>query len=72
MPKVKPEIKNGAKIKVVGVGGGGGNAVSRMADTKIRGVEFVVLNTDAQDLFHSNAHVKLHMGKESPKVWALA
>ena len=63
MPKVKPEIKNVAKIKVVGVGGGGGNAVSRMADTKIRGVEFVVFNTDAQDLFHSNSQVKMHIGK---------
>ena len=40
MPQVKPEVKNVAKIKVVGVGGGGSNAVSRMADTKIRGVEF--------------------------------
>jgi len=63
MPQVKPEVKNVAKIKVVGVGGGGSNAVSRMADTKIRGVEFVVFNTDAQDLFHSNAQVKLHIGK---------
>lgn len=63
MPKVKPEIQNVATIKVVGVGGGGGNAVSRMADTKVRGVEFIVLNTDAQDLFHSNAHKKIHIGK---------
>jgi cell division protein FtsZ len=67
MPKVKPEIKNVAKIKVVGVGGGGSNAVSRMADTKIRGVEFVVFNTDAQDLFHSNAQMKIHIGKETTR-----
>ena len=44
-----------AKIKVVGVGGGGNNAVERMIDDKVEGVEFIAVNTDAQVLAQSNA-----------------
>ncbi len=63
MPQVKPEMETFAKIKVVGVGGSGGSAVNRMVAAKIRGVDFVVLNTDVQALHHSTAPQKLHIGK---------
>jgi len=53
-----------AVIKVVGVGGGGVNALSRMIDSDLRGVEFVAINTDAQQLVMSEAHVKLDIGRE--------
>ncbi len=53
-----------AAIKVVGVGGGGTNAVNRMIDAGIRGVEFIALNTDAQALQMSAADVKIHVGGE--------
>ena len=51
-------------IKVVGVGGGGVNAVNRMLDAGMRGVEYIALNTDAQQLLNSQAHVKLDIGRE--------
>lgn len=63
MPKVKPEIETFAKIKVIGVGGSGGSAVDRMVRSGIRGVEFVVMNTDVQALHHNGASKKLHIGK---------
>ena len=53
-----------AVIKVVGVGGGGVNAVNRMIDGGHRGVEFVAVNTDAQSLLISDADVKLDLGRE--------
>ena len=53
-----------AVIKVVGVGGGGVNALSRMIESDLRGVEFVAINTDAQQLVMSEAHVKLDIGRE--------
>jgi cell division protein FtsZ len=53
-----------AVIKVVGVGGGGGNAVTRMVDAGIRGVEFIAVNTDAQVLMENDADVKLAIGRE--------
>ena len=53
-----------AVIKVVGVGGGGVNAVNRMVDSGIRGVEFVAINTDAQALLMSDADIKLDLGRE--------
>jgi cell division protein FtsZ len=56
-----------AVIKVVGVGGGGTNAVSRMVDAGLRGVEFIAANTDAQALAMSDADVKLNIGHESTK-----
>jgi cell division protein FtsZ len=58
---MKPDIK----IKVIGVGGSGSNAVSRMAKCQIKGVEFVVLNTDAQDLDRAKADIKLRIGKKT-------
>ncbi len=63
MPQVKPDIETFAKIKVVGVGGGGGSAVERMVKEGIRGVEFMALNTDVQALHHNSASQKLHIGK---------
>ncbi len=53
-----------AVIKVVGVGGGGGNAVNRMIDAGLKGVEFVAVNTDAQSLLVSDADVKLDIGRQ--------
>lgn len=61
--EVHPEIETFAKIKVVGVGGSGGSAVNRMVTAKIRGVEFIVINTDAQALHNSTARRKIHIGK---------
>ena len=63
MPQLKPDIETYARIKVVGVGGGGGKAVTRMVDHKIQGVDFVAVNTDAQDLHFTKARIKLHIGK---------
>jgi cell division protein FtsZ len=56
-----------AVIKVVGVGGGGVNAVNRMIDAGIRGVEFIAINTDAQALLMSDADVKLDVGRDSTR-----
>ncbi len=63
MGEVKPAVETFAKIKVVGVGGSGNSAVNRMILSKIRGVEFIAVNTDVQALHHSHAPVKLHIGK---------
>ncbi|MBI5420983.1 MAG: cell division protein FtsZ [Parcubacteria group bacterium] len=63
MPHVKPDFQSFVKIKVVGVGGGGGNAVSRMNRLQIKGVDFVAINTDSQDLHQSVAKEKIHIGK---------
>src|SRR3989338_7314288 len=63
MPRIKPDIETFARIKVVGVGGGGGNAVSRMFNAQIKGVDFIAINTDAQDLHHAKAQTKIHIGK---------
>jgi cell division protein FtsZ len=67
MAEIKPDIETFAKIKVVGVGGSGGNAISRMVDSKIKGVEFVAINTDAQALHNSKASEKVHIGKNLTK-----
>lgn len=63
MAEIKPDIETFAKIKVVGVGGSGGSAINRMMQAKIRGVEFIVINTDVQALHHSHAPYKIHIGK---------
>ena len=63
MPKINPEIETFARIKVVGVGGSGCHALSRMVSAKIEGVEFIAVNTDVQDLHNSNAPTKIHIGK---------
>src|SRR3990170_46958 len=56
--------KQAAKIKVVGVGGGGGNSLSRMREIGIKGGELIAINTDAQDLLYSNADQKILIGRE--------
>ena len=61
------ELRHGARIKVIGVGGGGGNAVNRMIAAKLEGVEFMVANTDVQALQASNAPVKIQLGSKLTK-----
>ncbi|MCX6749259.1 MAG: cell division protein FtsZ [Candidatus Pacearchaeota archaeon] len=56
--------KQSAKIKVIGVGGGGGNSLSRMKEIGIKGGELIAINTDAQDLLYSNADQKILIGRE--------
>src|ERR671927_1521955 len=56
-----------AVIKVVGVGGGGTNAVNRMVDAGVKGVEFIAVNTDAQALAMCDADVKIHIGSSITK-----
>lgn len=63
MPEVKPAIETLAKIKVVGVGGSGGAAVNRMIQAKIKGVDFIAVNTDLQALHCIQAPTKVHIGK---------
>ncbi len=63
MPQIKPEVETFARIKVLGVGGSGRNAVNHMIASKVKGVEFISINTDAQDLHHSLAKKKIHIGK---------
>ncbi len=67
MPQVKPEMEAFAKIKVVGVGGSGGAAINRMMASKIRGVDFIALNTDVQALHYNSAPHKIHIGKSVTK-----
>ncbi len=67
MPQIKPEVETFARIKVIGVGGSGKNAVNHMINSKVRGVEFIAVNTDAQDLHHSEARKKIHIGKNLTK-----
>ncbi len=56
-----------AKIKVIGVGGGGSNAVNRMIEAGIKGVEFIVANTDLQALEASKAPIKIQLGSKSTR-----
>lgn len=63
MPKIEPEIEAFARIKVIGVGGSGTNAVSHMVRSSVKGVDFIAINTDAQHLHHSLAKKKVHIGK---------
>lgn len=61
--EVLPDIIPSASIRVVGLGGGGSNAVKRMVEMKTQGVEFIALNTDAQALYHNPAGTKLNIGR---------
>lgn len=63
MPNIIPEIEAFARIKVIGVGGSGNNAVNHMINSKVKGVDFIAINTDAQDLHHSLAKKRIHIGK---------
>jgi len=61
--RVQPNVESFARIKVVGVGNSGANAVNHMVNSKLKGVEFIAVDTDAQKLHHSLASKKIHIGK---------
>ncbi len=63
--EVSNELDNVVQIKVVGVGGGGGNAVNRMVDAGVRGVEFIAINTDKAALYLSKANQKIQIGTKA-------
>jgi len=65
--EVIPEMNPVACIKVIGVGGGGGNAINRMIKANLRGIEFIAVNTDAQALYHSEAPIKINVGKATTR-----
>src|SRR3989304_7754326 len=67
MPKINPDIETFARIKVIGIGGPGGNADNHMIGSKVKGVEFITMNTDTQDLHKSLAPKKVHLGKNLTK-----
>ena len=67
VPALKPELETFARIKVVGVGGSGSKAVTRMVERKIHGVDFIAVNCDAQDLHQAKAQTKIHIGKNLTK-----
>ncbi len=67
MPKVNPEIESFARIVVIGIGGSGKNAVNHMINSKVKGVSFIAMNTDTQDLHNSLAEKKIHIGKNLTK-----
>jgi cell division protein FtsZ len=64
---IDPDARIGAKIKVVGVGGGGSNAVNRMVDQGLGGVHYIVANTDLQALDHNKAAQKIQIGSKLTK-----
>ncbi|HEY4513890.1 MAG TPA: cell division protein FtsZ [Candidatus Paceibacterota bacterium] len=61
--QVRPDVESFARIRVIGVGGSGGNAVNHMVSSHVAGVDFIAINTDAQDLHKSKAKRKIHIGK---------
>ena len=63
MPNITPDIEAFARIKVIGAGGSGKNATNHMVNSKVKGVDFITINTDAQDLHRSLAKKKIHIGK---------
>lgn len=67
LPGVMPGIEQYALVKVIGVGGGGSNAIDRMIEMQINGVEFITANTDAQQLVRSSAPTRIRMGDKSTK-----
>ena len=65
--EVTPEITPVANIKVMGIGGGGGNALNRMIKAGLKGVEFIAVNTDAQALYHNDAPTKINIGRATTR-----
>jgi len=65
--EIKPDIETFAKIKVVGIGGSGGSALSRMIKSKLQGIEFIALNTDAQALNSHESSKKVHIGRNTTR-----
>ncbi|MFP4480604.1 MAG: cell division protein FtsZ, partial [Desulfohalobiaceae bacterium] len=64
MDYMEIEPEGNARIKVVGIGGGGGNAINNMISSSLKGVSFIVANTDVQALKHSEAEYKLQLGEK--------
>ncbi len=67
MPQITPDVEAFARIKVFGCGGSGKNALNHMINSKVKGVEFIGVNTDAQDLHNTLAKKKIHIGKNLPR-----
>ncbi|MEI6399937.1 MAG: cell division protein FtsZ [bacterium] len=67
MPRLNPDVESFIRIKVIGVGGSGKNALNHMINSKIKGVDFIAMNTDTQDLHNSLAEAKIHIGKNLTK-----
>lgn len=65
--EVTPDVTPVARIKVIGAGGGGGNALNRMIRSNIKGIDFIALNTDAQALYHNEATTKINVGKATTR-----
>lgn len=61
--EIRPDVTPGATIRVFGIGGGGSNAIKRMVESKVQGVEFVSVNTDIQALYHNPAPTKITVGR---------
>ena len=61
------DLENFATIRVIGVGGSGGSALGRMINSKLRGVDFVAINTDAQALAHNESPIKIQIGKDTTR-----
>ncbi len=67
MPKVNQAIESFARIMVIGIGGSGKNAINHMINSRVKGVTFICMNTDTQDLHNSTAEKKIHLGKNLTK-----
>ena len=67
MPKINQEIESFARIMVIGIGGSGKNTINHMINSKVKGVSFICMNTDTQDLHNSLAEKKIHIGKNLTK-----
>lgn len=67
MAKINSDVETFARIKVIGIGGSGNNALNHMVSNGVQGVEFIAMNTDVQDLHHSKADKKIHLGKNLTK-----
>ncbi len=67
MPKINPSIETYARIKVIGVGGSGKSALNHMIENGTSGIDFIAVNADVQDLHHSLAEKKIHIGKNFTK-----
>lgn len=63
MARINPDIEAFARIKVIGIGNSGTNSINHMVRSKVKGVEFIAIDTDAQKLHHSLASKKIHIGK---------
>lgn len=67
MAKILPEVQSFARIKVIGVGGSGKGAINHMINSNLKGIEFIAMNTDTQDLHNCLASKKIHLGKNLTK-----